>query len=162
MHQRPRIILFLVLVALLPSSCAWIADSPSPNTSTDQEEATPVELPGTANATPPAEAPTVVPADKEQTAPEEAEADTCETSQPGQIIGFEEFYQATLKGDNSEKRFISAAPAAPPGKSYGIAGESVEAMAMTLDETCQPWYWLKWPDSDYRGWLPASAVQIDR
>ena len=62
----------------------------------------------------------------------EPEATGCNASKSGQIVGFDEFYAATLKGSEGARFYISTAPGAEPGDSYGLAGDSVEAMAKPL------------------------------
>ena len=92
----------------------------------------------------------------------EPEATGCNASKPGQIVGFDEFYAATLKGEEGARLYISTAPGAESGDSYGLAGDSVEAMATALDGNCTSWTWVKWSESDYRGWLVTSSVELDR
>ncbi len=161
-----RVVLFL----LLSSGCSWIPAPPDDNTQAvtarQSEPQKRVAPPETASTVPSANAPQVV-HDKTSNAAEEsgqeaAIAKDCSTSKPGQVIGFDEFYAAKLKEGNAERLYISAAPGAEPGESYGLAGDSVEAIATALDDTCNAWVWVKWPNSNYRGWLPATAVAIDR
>ncbi|MEO1095981.1 MAG: hypothetical protein AAFX01_13890 [Cyanobacteria bacterium J06638_28] len=150
-----------VLCLLLTSGCAWIPVPPDIQTQ-PSEPADPVVLPAKASPVPPAQAPQMTHNQAAQAEPENADSTTCQTSKPGQIVGFEVFYAATLKGEAAARLYISQAPGASPGKSYGLAGDAVEAMATALDNACQSWVWLKWPESDYRGWLPATAVDLNR
>ena len=72
-------------------------------------------------------------------------------SQPVQVIGFDEFYVAILKGEDEARLYISHALGAEPGDSYGLAGDSVEALAKplgtriatALDDSCKSWTWVK-------------------
>ncbi|MEM1281593.1 MAG: hypothetical protein AAGG53_16575, partial [Cyanobacteria bacterium P01_H01_bin.152] len=140
---------------------AWIPVPPDIQTQ-PSEPVDPVVLPAKASSVPPAQAPPVMSQTSYATEPENADSTECQASKPGQIVGFEAFYAATLKGEATERLYISKAPGASPGQSYGLAGDAVEAMATALDNACQSWVWLKWPVSDYRGWLPATAVDLNR
>lgn len=147
----------VVLSTLLLSSCSWVAGGNSPQ----PLQRSSIQSPEAPSLSPPAQAPAAAAA---APTPDELEtvAATCTASKVGQVIGFEAFYTATLTGPASSRLYISRAPGAAPGKSYGLPGDTVEAIATTLDESCEPWLWLKWPESDFRGWLPAASVEIKR
>ena len=152
-------LVFLCLL-LLPS-CTWMPAPSDVNpqaAAAKQSASQPVTPPEETSATPPAHSPQVANAVEET----EPEATGCNASKPGQIVGFDEFYAATLKGSEGERLYISTAPGAVPGDSYGLAGDSVEAIATALDSNCTSWTWVKWSESDYRGWLVTSSVELDR
>ncbi len=166
-HATPRPVAVLVTLILL-GGCAWVPEPPDSHTqavaasqSGASESVTPPEK---ARTVPSANAPEVTKDTASDTAaetkPEAVKPTDCAASQPGQVIGLDEFYAATLKGDDNERLYISHAPGAEPGDSYGLAGDAVEAIATALDDTCTTWTWVKWPESDYRGWLPANSIEI--
>lgn len=138
-----QIVITLSVIAL--SACSGTLELPNLNTQVD------VASP---NTTPPTS--------DEATEPKANESipQDCGASQPGKITGFDEFLPATLQGDKNQKLYISTAPGAQPGASYGVAGDEVEAMAIAFDNDCTAWTWLKWPESNYRGWLPSAVVEL--
>ncbi|MEL6326086.1 MAG: hypothetical protein AAFQ61_04170 [Cyanobacteria bacterium J06626_23] len=166
-HATPRPVAVLVTLILL-GGCAWVPEPPEVETqavaASQPGTSEPVTPPEQVSEEPPVNAPQVTydnaPNASTETEPEAVNPSDCTDSQPGQVIGLDEFYAATLKGNDNEQLYISHAPGAEPGDSYGLAGDAVEAIATALDDTCTTWTWVKWPESDYRGWLPASSIEI--
>ena len=153
-----------VFMSLMVGACSWVPETPD----VEPQAAPPprVTLPEDASLDPPAQAPQVKQANTASPVTTEPEADVtqpteCEGS-PGRVIGLDAFYAATLQGDVGERLYISTAPGAVAGASYGLVGDEVEAIAIALDATCTSWTWVKWPASDYRGWLPTASVAIQQ
>ena len=159
-----------VFVSLMVGACSWVPETPdveppavTPHPSATQSRVT---LPEDGSPDPPAQAPQVKQANTASPVKTEPEADVtqpteCEGS-PGRVIGLDAFYAATLQGDAGDRLYISTAPGAVAGSSYGLVGDEVEAIATALDATCTSWTWVKWPASDYRGWLPTASVAIQQ
>ncbi|MEL6326404.1 MAG: hypothetical protein AAFQ61_05805 [Cyanobacteria bacterium J06626_23] len=156
--RRPQTVL---VTLFLLGGCAWVPESPgvNPPAVTARE---PVAPPEEASTVPSANAPQVTNDNAStETETEAVKPTDCAASNPGQVIGFDEFYVATHTGKDDARLYISQAPGAAPGDSYGLAGDAVEVIATALDDTCTAWTWVKWPASDYRGWLPSASVAIN-
>lgn len=93
------------------------------------------------------------------TPPPSEEVTATTECQVGVVAGLDEYIMAKLRGQ--DRIAISPWIGAAPGQSYGIPGEKVEVLASALDEQCDRWVWVKWPESDLKGWLPISTISTE-